>query len=57
MKFKKFNFQAWKVKGNLTYIWQISYCRCQSKDKVRYKDKQFKSANASLGLLNRVRTS
>ena len=47
MKFKKFNFQAWKVKGNLTYIWQLSYCRCQSKDKVRYKDKQFKSANGT----------
>ena len=40
MKFKKLNFQAWKEKGNLTYI-------CQSKDKVRYKDKQFKSANGT----------
>ena len=57
------SWKTWKVKRNLTDVWQISYCRCQSKDKVIYKNKQFKSANGgrfgghqSLGLLNRVRT-
>ena len=54
MKFKKFNFQAWKVKRNLPYVWQSSYCRCQSKDKVNCKDKQLKSANEGVSADTRV---
>ena len=51
--FKYFSFRAWKAKswnlvvghGKLWYVWYVNYCRCRSKDNIKYR--QVMSENTS----------
>ena len=49
LEFKYFSFRTWKAKswnlvvgdmeshGKLWYVWYVNYCRCRSKDNIKYR--------------------